>query len=182
MQKRRRSLRLPEYDYSTPGAYFVTICTRDRLCVFGQISDACMALSPPGKIAEACLKAIPQHFPAVTLDHSVVMPNHVHAVLFIGRQVEPHAAQERSSAAQLRGQGAAGPALGSIIRSYKSAVSIGTNRAAPLAGPLWQPNYYEHVVRGEGDLRRIQEYILANPAQWELDEENPQAFKPQSPS
>jgi len=79
----RRSIRLPGYDYSQPGGYFVTICTRDRECVLGEVADGQVRLSPLGQIAAGCLADLPSHFQDVELDEWVVMPNHIHAILVI---------------------------------------------------------------------------------------------------
>ena len=85
----RRSIRLKHYDYSQPGAYFVTICTHARACVFGDVVDGTMVLNDAGKMAAQCWRAIPEHFPHVALDVFVVMPNHVHGILFIRDGSEP---------------------------------------------------------------------------------------------
>jgi len=79
----RRCIRLRGYDYATTGAYFVTICTRDRLCLFGEIADDAMRLSAAGEIAAACWCEIPTHFTCVELDAFVTMPNHVHGIINI---------------------------------------------------------------------------------------------------
>ncbi len=79
----RRSIRLKGYDYAHPGAYFITICTHDRACLFGEIADGEMILNEAGRIVEKCWREIPMHFPHVALDEFVVMPNHVHGILFI---------------------------------------------------------------------------------------------------
>ena len=80
---RRRSIRLPGYDYSQPGGYFVTVCTKDRECVFGEVAGGQVRLSPLGQIAAGCLADLPSHFQDVELDEWVVMPNHIHAILVI---------------------------------------------------------------------------------------------------
>jgi len=79
----RRSIRLRGYDYTQPGAYFVTIVTRNRECLFGDVVDGNVALNEYGHVVHACWKAIPDHFPNVTLDAFVVMPNHVHGIIVI---------------------------------------------------------------------------------------------------
>ena len=80
---KRRSLRLPGYDYSLPGAYFITICTHRHECLFGNIIDGRMGLDDVGRTVHACWNEIPDHFPYVTVDEFVVMPNHVHGIFFI---------------------------------------------------------------------------------------------------
>lgn len=91
----RRSIRLERYDYSSAGAYFVTICTQNRECLFGEVVDGAMQLNDAGKVAEQCWQEIPSHFPHAELDEFVIMPNHVHGILVIG---EPGvAAEERAN-------------------------------------------------------------------------------------
>ena len=158
---KRKPLRLRNYDYSTPGMYFVTICAAHNAAVFGHIVEATMQLTHLGAIAQDCWLAIPQHTPTVELDQYVVMPNHMHGVL----KLLPIPMQEK----QL------GVALSTIINLYKSTVTRLNNNTSGKTGlVLWQRGYYEHVVRGEEDLYRIREYIATNPLRWMLDRENPQ--------
>ncbi len=79
----RRSIRLREYDYSQPGAYFITICTQNRTCLFGNVVDGKMVLNDAGEFARKCWMEIPNHFPRVTLDEFVIMPNHIHGIIII---------------------------------------------------------------------------------------------------
>ena len=79
----RRSIRLRDYDYSQAGVYFITLCTQNRKCLFGEISDGQMVLNDAGRVADKCWCDIPVHFPRVELDEWVIMPNHVHGILFI---------------------------------------------------------------------------------------------------
>jgi len=158
---KRKRIRLKEYDYSQPGAYFVTVCARDRACVFGEIDNDTVLLTAAGKAVEEALIALPERFRALGIDSYAVMPNHVHAILFI--------TEENTGAAS------SAPTLGRIMRAFKSlsAHSVRSSGGCSKSG-LWQRSYYEHVVRTEADLNGIRQYILDNPLQWELDEENPQ--------
>ncbi len=79
----RRSIRLKGYDYSQPGAYFVTVCTQDSAFLFGEVVNGVMVLSGWGRVVVACWRGIPEHFPNVELDASVVMPNHMHGIIII---------------------------------------------------------------------------------------------------
>ena len=166
----RRSIRLKSYDYSQTGAYFVTICALDRECVFGEIADGQMRLNPLGEIVQACWHCLPQHFWYLELDAFVIMPNHVHGIIELNGVGAQHAAPLPGG---LRPNVPPG-SLGAIVRSFKSAVSkqINESRGAP-GTPIWQRNYYEHIIRNEDELRRICQYIVDNPAQWVLDRENP---------
>jgi len=159
----RRSIRLPGYDYRTPGAYFVTICAYRRKLLF---EDEAIA-----SVIKDAWSALPGHFTNVGLDAFVVMPNHVHGVIWI--RGAPVGARHASP---LRDQ-PAGPepgSLGAIVGSFKSAVS----RELRLLGlhdstPVWQRNYYERIIRNAAELNRIREYIVANPALWNFNHENP---------
>jgi putative transposase len=181
---RRRSIRLPGYDYAQQGAYFVTICVHNRECLFGGIEDDTMNLNPYGQLAHDCWQNIPAHFPCATLDAFVIMPNHIHGLIVIAQETNAHPAVGAQHAAPLptpRPQHNPSPApnvapgsLGAIVRSYKSAVtrSINAHRHMPGA-KVWQRNYYEHIIRDEKGLSAIRAYIEANPANWQHDSENP---------
>jgi len=167
---RRRSIRLRNYDYSKCGAYYVTVCCASRECLLGRVADGRMHKSAAGEVVEACWNEIPAHFARVQLDDFVVMPNHAHGIIILGegrRGVACYAPTRK---------GLAGPrpgSLGAVVRSFKSAA---TRRIAKTRGgrreSVWQPNYYEHVMRNESDLNRIRQYIRNNPRRWHLDREN----------
>jgi len=165
----RRSIRLKGYDYSQPGAYFITLVTQDRACLFGEVVDGEMRLNAWGKIARQCWFDIPVHFPHAALDAFVVMPNHIHGVIII---VGDRGTACRAPTPEQFGKPVAG-SIPTIIRSYKSAVAkrINEHRGTPGA-PVWQRNYFEHIIRNSDELHRIREYITNNPLQWALDREN----------
>jgi putative transposase len=168
----RRSIRLRGYDYTQAGAYFVTVCAYQRQCLFGAAIEGQMALNDMGRTAQACWDEIPAHFPHVELDTFVVMPNHVHGIIVVtdtGRGTACRAPTAESFGKPVPGS------LSSIVRSFKSAVTrwIKQWRATPRQ-PVWQRNYFEHIVRNESTLDRIRDYIETNPARWALDRENPQ--------
>ena len=186
-QQRRRALRLRDFDYAQTAAYFVTVCTYRRACLFGDVTDGKMLLHDPGRIVQAAWQALPEHYPHVRVDAFVVMPNHVHGIVILapkdsvgaglaGAGWKP-APTESSTIARRHG-------LPEIVRAFKtfSARRVNAARAAP-GTPLWQRNYYEHVVRDADELNRIREYIDLNPVQWAMDRENPRntvgaGFKP----
>ena len=163
----RRSIRLKHYDYSQAGAYFVTICTHARACVFGDVVDGAMVLNDAGKMAAQCWRAIPEHFPHVALDVFVVMPNHVHGILFIHDAPENVGANNYSP--MPRGTS---KTVGAVVRGFKTGVTKWA-RCHTAVRDVWQRNYYEHVIRDEASLLQIREYINNNPLQWALDCENP---------
>jgi REP element-mobilizing transposase RayT len=165
----RRSIRLHNYDYAQPGAYFVTLCTHQRECLLGNIAEGMLRLSPPGHVIEECWQALPQYFHAVQLDAFVVMPNHVHGIICI---LEAPPADEAS----IQRHGAAPRSLTAIVGNFKtvSARRINQIRNTPGAA-VWQRNYYEHIIRAPRELDAIRKYIVDNPLKWSLDHENPTA-------
>ena len=171
----RRSIRLKEYDYSQDGYYYVTICTRNRECWFGDIVNGEMKLSDIGKIVEQYWIEITKHFDNTLLDVFVMMPNHLHGIVVIENSFK-----DRDRVNRCRGVACNAPtnvspkpkSLPTIIRSFKSAVTNWCNRHN-FSYFQWQRNYYEHIIRNENELNKIQEYIINNPLQWGLDENNP---------
>ena len=159
-QPERKRLRLPDHDYSSPGAYFVTICTKDRRCILSRITVG-EGLAPPaveltgvGIIVEEQIRALPERYPSIAVDKYVIMPNHVHLLLCLKEGA---------------GGASPSPTLFDVLRVFKS---MSTRRARGLLGPLplWQRSYYEHVIRSEGDAQEIQAYIDRNPAAWAEDQ------------
>jgi REP element-mobilizing transposase RayT len=181
---RRHSVRLPAFDYSSPTAYFVTICTQDKRRLFGEVSGYAVALNVVGKTVERCWCEIPSHFKSVELGPHVIMPNHSQGIIRLlppeadGGLVAKHL-RRAQHAVPLRPEPArrfaamAANSIPAIVRSFKSAATAGIRSA--LARPLlsvWQRGYHEHVIRNEDDFRNACEYIRMNPARWEFDEEN----------
>ena len=180
--RHRRSIRLQWRDYGQPGAYFVTICTRDRECLFGEIADGRMWLNDMGHAVEAEWLNTAHIRPQVELGAYVVMPNHFHAIVVIvdngrdvlagrgildDRGVSEYAPTEFRSPSQT---------IGAIVRGFKSAVTKRINAIRGTPGlPVWQRNYYEHVIRNDDELDRIRQYIVDNSVQWAMDRENPMA-------
>ena len=148
----RKKLRLGEYDYSSPAAYFVTICTKDRQNYFwsspipSRIDPKGLPLSPNGKIAAQYIEEIPCHYPAIRLEQYVIMPDHVHLLLQVCNRDD--------------GTTQASPDLSRVIQQLKGIISkrIGT--------PLWQKGFYDHVIRNEADFEEIRDYIQCNPLRW----------------
>ena len=157
----RRSLRLKGYDYSQPGAYFVTRCTESRECLFGEIANDDVMLNEYGKVVEEEWLETPRLRTQVELDEFVVMPNHLHAIIVIREAATTRPMVGARSSAPLR---RTPHSLGSLIAGFKSAVTkrINVLRMSP-GSRVWQHNYYDHVVRDEDDINRIREYIVNNP-------------------
>ncbi|HHT9132345.1 MAG TPA: transposase [Candidatus Tripitaka californicus] len=160
----RRSIRLKGYDYSQPGAYFVTICTKNRLQVLGKVADSETTLSEIGEVVNSVWLDLPRHYFNIEQDIFVIMPNHVHGIIFIvgaGFKPAPTNATKRHT-------------LSEVVRGFKTFSSRHINEMRATQGiPVWQRNYYEHVIRNEDELNCIREYIINNPLQWQFDRENP---------
>ena len=168
---RRQPTRLSRFDYAQQGAYFVTLCTRSRACLFGDVVNEEMRLNDIGKLAHRLWEEIPTHFPQVETDVWVIMPNHVHGVIIIAA---PHVGATHASPLPQRPSGPRKRSLGAVVGAYKSAVSKHAHRSGHLSGlPIWQRNYYDHVIRDDAGLDRIRQYIADNPARWAEDLENP---------
>ena len=141
MSLHRRSIRLREFDYAGAGAYFVTICTIQRTCLFGEIVEGEMRLSSLGLLVEEIWRETPLLRPNITLDAFVVMPNHLHGIIVIGDETTQEGIGSRlRSPAQT---------LGATLRGFKAAATKRARR------PLWQCNYYEHIIRDDRSLERI---------------------------
>lgn len=174
----RKSLRLKEYDYAAPGAYFVTICTRNKRRLFGENAspapsgpvpvgrDPCVPPSvlqsnTAGRIIAYWIARVPDKFPNWTVDKWVVMPNHIHLLL----QLRPGDAA-----------GHMGPALQDVMQWYKTMTTnaciqaVREGRMRPFEKAIWQSNYYDEVIRDQEHYLRIWQYIDENPARWAEDE------------
>ena len=160
----RRSVRLKGYDYSQSGAYFVTVVTLNRLPVLGKVVDGEMLPNSTGQSVADAWEWLAERYTYVELDEYMVMPNHLHGILVISNDVK-------------RGSQTAPTArkpLGRLVAAFKAVSTKQVNIAHGTPGqPLWQRNFYEHVIRNDEEMDRIREYIATNPMQWETDAENP---------
>ncbi len=168
----RRSIRLKNYDYSLDGAYFVTLCTFDRGCYFEQFEQLRL-------IVEDRWHGITERFSAVMLDEYVIMPNHFHGIIIICRDTPcgypPYGYPDdgHPQGAPLRKAN-----VGDVVGAFKSLcvnewLKVIKDGNINARGRFWQDNYYEHIIRNNGEMERIRRYIADNPLRWELDRENP---------
>lgn len=152
----RKSNRLPNYNYSENGSYFITVCTAEKSCILWDSNHHEVSsyddvnLSPAGKLVDAALRAIPEHYSGVQLEKYVVMPNHIHLLLQINT-VGAITNRPPSSVSQ-------------IIKQMKSAVT------KQLGYSIWQKSYHDHVIRNRQDYLEVWQYIENNPKKWTLDE------------
>ena len=152
---KRKPNRLPYYDYRTPGAYFITICTQDRKCLFWGNVGASIArpqtprLSAYGRIVDKTIRDIPTHYPSISVDHYAVMPNHIHLLLQINTDDN--------------GRPMVAPTISTVIQQMKGVVTKQIGRS------IWQKLFHDHVIRDEQDYCKIWEYIDNNPVRWTED-------------
>ena len=154
---KRKHPRLDHYDYSTAGAYFITICTQSRRCLLSRIvgrglAPAEIQYTTYGQIAQEQLLLLEQRYPSLKIDQYVIMPNHIHAILLL---------EEMAGDSQH-------PTIMDIVCAYKSLTTRQCKKVQPI-DKLFQTSFYEHVIRGREDYNEIAEYISNNPKQWELD-------------
>jgi len=195
----RRSIRLPHYDYSKAGYYFVTITAQNREHLFGEIYDGVMVLNVAGEMVQRLWCDITNDFPNVALHDFVVMPNHIHGIIQIKYRDETVGAdsisalqseqpnnvtskpndtsskQRADMPSKQRADMESAPTLSTIVQSFKRHTTlqyikmVKNNTLPPFNKRIWQRNYYEHVVRDENDYGRISEYIESNPSTWNDD-------------
>jgi len=167
----RKSIRLRDYDYSQDGSYFVTICTHKRELLFGDIVDGKMILNEYGNIIRNEWEKSAQIRTEILLDEFVIMPNHFHAIIVIESSVGANAVRLSIGESRLN-MGAR--TLASLIVGFKSSVTRNIHKLRQIPDEkVWQRNYYEHIIRNENELHRIQEYIKMNVKQWHEDQYNP---------
>ena len=189
---KRRSIRLRGYDYSRSGAYFVSICTKDRKCWFGDIENQEMALNNAGRMVDKWYLELENKFQDIRCGEYIIMPNHFHAIIqntgvgadlcvcpddYQGRPTTEKTIPEK----RVTGEHTGSP-LHRVIQWFKTMTTNEYIRGVkqqgwePFHDKLWQRNYYEHIVRNEKEFSRIREYIRNNPANWDTDRDNPSAY------
>lgn len=202
----RRSIRLKGYDYTQAAAYFITLCTWQSKCLFGEVVRGEMRLNQAGRIVEAVWQQLASQFRQIRLDEFCVMPNHFHGIILISSVVgatrldrfeddsssrnlsiehysgdvgspRPARDSDRDFAAA-RPKGPQPGSIGAMIGQYKSRA---TRLIRKLPGfekaPIWQRNYYEHIIRNEPEWKQIIQYIQGNPVQWEDDRLHPDRLR-----
>lgn len=170
----RRSIRLPQYDYSQSGFYFVTICTYKKQCLFGTIKEGKIYLNNIGKIvAQEWLKSS-QIRKEIELDQWIIMPNHLHGIVIIIKDNDDEIKEKETNNHQNKIAQQKPKSLSSFIGGFKSSVTKRIKEICLESNPcVWQRNYYETIIRNEKHLWQIQQYIQANPFKWDEDPEKP---------
>jgi len=175
--RRRRSIRLQGYNYANAVAYFVTICTQNRDCLFGNIIDGTICLNESGEMIQTVWDEIPDHYCGIEVDEFAIMPNHIHGIIVIvgaGPCACPDVPLKKNG--QPQGVAPTRLSLPDVVHRFKTLTTkrytdgVKNQGWRPFARTLWQRNYWEHIIRSENDIYLTREYIHNNPAQWELDE------------
>ena len=154
----RKLPRLSGYDYTTPGAYFVTICTFEKKCIFGKITpgnmigQARLHYSPVGQIAVKCLLDLEAHYSNIKIDHWVIMPNHIHMLIRIEERINPFPTAVYD--------------IPNVVGKYKAAVTRAVGNAFMHSERLWQASFYDHIIRNDQDYQTVWQYIDGNPSKW----------------
>lgn len=176
--RRRKSPRLPGFDYRQAGAYFITVCVKNRHFLFGEVKRNEMILNEAGRMVEQWWGKLNTKFAQVETDYFTVMPNHIHGIISIVDTNQRVRTKEDFNWASQEGAHTGAP-LQEVIQWFKSMTTNDYIRGVrqsgwiPFSKKLWQRSFYEHVIRDEASLNRVREYIVNNPVRWELDRENP---------
>jgi putative transposase len=166
----RKRLRLSGYSYAHPGSYFVTVVTYGRLCHFGRIEAGMMRLNHAGTMVDRWWCELAIRFPGIGVSPYVVMPNHLHGVITIHDVPTTQTGSSTSPASAM---------LPRMLQWFKTMTTneylrgVACAQWPPLEGKLWQRGYHDHIMRADADFERVAEYIAANPARWDEDQENP---------
>jgi len=172
---RRCTIRLRGYDYAQAGAYFITICTQNRECLFGDIADGEMRMNAAGRMVLKIWNDLPQRFSNAEIDIVAVMPNHLHGIVSLHRRGDPC---DRPLPSATKG-GTLPDSIGRLVQAFKSITThqyihgVKEQGWRPFPNRLWQRNYWEHIIRDEPELENTCAYIQNNPAQWAEDALNP---------
>ena len=165
---------MKEYDYGQAGAYFVTICTPHRECLFGKVVEGKMRLSKAEIVVQSIWEKLPRRYSHTDIDVSMIMPNHFHGIITIDVGAIHESPLRMPTVTLSRRKMLLSKMLGYL--KMNSAKRINEVRNTPGA-PVWQRNYYEHVIRNEIDLEETREYIQSNPLKWLEDENRPDHIK-----
>lgn len=170
---KRQSIRLKDYDYAQAGGYFITICAWNRESIFGDIKDGKFFPNHLGEIVVEEWRKSPEIRQEITLDEFTLMPNHFHGIVMINRTGNNNVGANGRSPLHMQSK-----SIPSFVAGFKSVVTkrINTLRNTPGV-PVWQRNYYDHIIRNDEELHQIREYITNNPLTWDEDEENEGAMR-----
>jgi putative transposase len=170
-----KSLRLPYRSYAESGIYYVTICAHENLCIFGEVENRSVRLTPLGSLVRKHWKAISSHFPHAKLHAFIVMPSHLDGLIELSGRSTPSTAEIRRR--KFDSDAVPAESLPAIVRSFKAIVARRARQELGFQGELWHRNYFERIIRGEGEFSSATQYIIENSTKWEMDRFNPEAAK-----
>jgi putative transposase len=169
----RRSIRLNGYDYSQPGGYFVTICIHHHQCLLGNVMDGEIRLNEFGGAANTSWDWLSKQYSYVDLDEWIVMPNHLHGIIILGDTNDLITLRRGGSRTAPTCNCIRKP-LGRLVGAFKTVSTKRINQIRGTPGArVWQRNFYDRIIRNQGELDQLRRYILDNPLKWELDEYYP---------
>ena len=177
---RIESTRLKDYDYSRNGAYFVTICTKNSMHLFGSIVDQKLIPNRQAEVLTECWLDLPAHYTNCVLDKFIIMPNHVHGIIIIDNEIAETGLKLNNTIVEtgLKPVSTAGRVakpypLSEIIRGFKTFSARRINEYQNTRGKaFWQSRFFDHIIRNREELKRIRQYIIENPLKWELEKNN----------
>jgi len=179
--RQRKSIRLKDYDYSQAGLYFMTICTQNRLHLFGEIVNDNMVFNDAGNMIEKLWREIPNHFKNTRLHEYIIMPNHIHGIIEIssvGASLVGVQNDGQFQNGQPQGIAPTCKTIGNIVGAFKSLTTneyikmVQQNILPPFDKRIWQRNYWEHIIRDEHEHAHIAQYMMDNPQTWAMDQLN----------
>jgi len=168
---RIETTRLKNWDYSSNGHYFITVCTKKRECFLGKIENNEMILNDYGKIVETCWFDLPNHYHNLRLDKFIVMPNHFHGIMIVDNSIVETGLKPVSTITNNMDDTKKRHGLFEFVRALKTFSSRRINELRNSPGmPVWQPRFHDRIIRNENELNRIREYIVNNPHNWVKDD------------
>ncbi|QNM86381.1 hypothetical protein H9W90_04455 [Polaribacter pectinis] len=179
---KRNSIRLKGYDYAQKGLYFITICTQNRHCFFGKITNGVLHLNDAGKMIEQWYYELENKFDDIKCGTHVVMPNHFHAIIHnigVGADLRVCPNSNMGEHVPIMGEHIGSP-LHVVVQWFKTMTTnqyirnVKNNNWQRFDGKLWQRNYWEHIIRNEKSHQNISNYIVNNPLKWNADTLNPE--------
>ena len=169
---RRKNIRLKNYDYSRAGYYFITICTQDKLKLFGEIINAESILNNRGEMIKKWIFQLENKFPHISIHKYIIMPNHIHCIIILEPDLRVY---PKNNTIKNKQYEHTGPPLPQIIQWFKTMTTneyikgVKNEIYPPFNKRIWQRNYYDRIIRNEQEYKKIYEYIETNPLKWEND-------------
>ncbi|MDD5088031.1 MAG: transposase [bacterium] len=169
-----KSTRLPHYDYAASGTYFLTLCIHNKECFLGEVGDGSVHLSEYGRIVEREWRHSAEIRKELNVGDFIVMPNHLHGIVLLRENNEAHCRAALPDVYRRSSRERESHSISSFVAGFKAYTTKLVNELRKAPGTrLWQPNYFEHVIRNADQFSRACNYIRTNPLRWELDKYHP---------